>query len=157
MQGLKVRSRNSYLLNINPDCEQGDFRTTFPYLAALAGREGRPLASGVRTPQRKLLVWQLQLIKPAPRHCHGFQPPAHQERISSSARSYLAAEAIIAQGANTRPTGLTPLSPKPLWSLNWLVKLPFREYPVSKQATPQFIPFRLQSGESSIAPLCSHE
>lgn len=62
MQGLKVRSRNSYLLDINSHFGQGDFQTTFPYLAALAGR---PLASGVRTPQPKLLVWQLQLIKQA--------------------------------------------------------------------------------------------
>lgn len=34
VRGLKVRSRNSYLLNINPDIQQGDFQTTFPYLAA---------------------------------------------------------------------------------------------------------------------------
>lgn len=62
VQGLKVRSRNSYLLNINPGFEQGDFQTSFLYLAALAGR---PLASGVRTPQHKLLVWQLQFMKQA--------------------------------------------------------------------------------------------
>lgn len=154
MQGLKVGSRNSYLLYINPGLEPGDFQTTFPYLAALAGR---PLASGVRTPQRKRLVCQLELIKRARLAAvtdFNLLRIRSASLLCEAARPYLAAEAIIAQGANTRPAGV---SPKPLWSLNWLVKLPFGEYPVSKQATPQFIPFRLQSGESSIAPLCSHE
>lgn len=86
-----------------------------------------PLVSRVHAAQRQPLVWQSGLIKRA--HLRSVTPfnLLHvKERISPAckpAQSQLAAPEIIARGAGVA----YPLSPEPLWSRNWLVKLPFKE------------------------------
>lgn len=86
-----------------------------------------PPVSRVHAAQRQPLVWQSGLIKRA--HLRSVTPfnLLHvKERISPAckpAQSQLAAPEII---GGVRAL-LTPLSPGPLCSRNWLVKLPFKE------------------------------